>query len=1048
MSGFKNIFLCIAVFIIAVSASAQKYQFKKYSIEEGLSHPFVYTINQDKNGFIWVGTGEGLCQFDGYEFKVSAIDDSLTNGLVATSYLDKKGNLWFGHNTGQITFYDGIKFQLLNDNGFAKSTITSISEDEKGNLFFSTQNNGIIKLSEELKIDTFYYDFKGLFINSLLLVNNNLMVGSGNGLDIFIPDKNAYKHLLTISELEYISITSINKGNQEGYYWIGTEDSGFYLLKTNNNFDTYEIINMGAKYNLEFDNIQSVLEDSENVLWVSNFGKGLYKLIPEDSVQDSYKDIIHFSTSNGLPHNYIKQVFRDWENNLWIATYGNGLAFSVDQAFTILYQDIDELNKDILSVTDCEKYLWLGGENVIVQVNKENDEYKILDTKNGLPKDKVVALYVDQYKDLWIGLEKEGIFKLKIGTTTIKRFYKSLNSLENSINSITGVNDLVYVSSQNGILIFDQKTGETYSYNTSNGLPHNNIKAVFIDSDFNPWVATSSNGIFVLDSDQKYTIESNANLKFTSITQDSDGYLWAATYGVGVFKFEEDTLKYYSAENGLKSNYCYSIIADDYGKIWVGHRLGISSIDIKTGEINIFSTDVGINGDCNDNTVHKQESGVILTGTKNGLVRYDGSKAKEEILAPKLNITELQLSDKQIDFNKPINLPYKIYKMRISFVGLSYQNPEGVTYQYKLDGYDLEWSDFTKNRVVNYPRIEDGNYQFLVKACNSSGVCVDEPLKIEIIIRAPIWKRWWFISLMVIAGLLTILFVIKYRERKQKILQEYLENELDARTKEVIKQKDELDIKNRDITDSINYAQRIQQSILPSVTTINEYFTDSFVYYKPRDIVSGDFYWFDKVNNDKFLIVCADSTGHGVPGAFMSMIGTTLIKDICLRKDVDSPSEILRKLDRELQSTLNQNIDAERANDGMDIIVCEIDVNTNYMRFSSAMRPVILYKDKELQYVKGTKASIGGDPKAEKQFENIGFQLNKGDIIYMFSDGYPDQFGGPRGKKFKLDRVKNMLADVCDKPMENQEDYVDKVFIEWKGKLQQVDDVLFMGVRI
>ena len=180
----------------------------------------------------------------------------------------------------------------------------------------------------------------------------------------------------------------------------------------------------------------------------------------------------------------------------------------------------------------------------------------------------------------------------------------------------------------------------------------------------------------------------------------------------------------------------------------------------------------------------------------------------------------------------------------------------------------------------------------------------------------------------------------------------------------------------------------------------------------------------------------------------MSMIGTTLIKDICVRKDIDSPSSVLEKLDLELQSTLNQNIEAERAHDGMDIIVCEIDVKTLYMRFSSAMRPLILYKDKELQYVKGTKASIGGDPKAEKRFENIGFQLHKGDIIYMFSDGYPDQFGGPRGKKFKLDRVKNMLADVCDKPMEAQQEYVNKVFDEWRGKLQQVDDVLFMGVRL
>ncbi|MDK2979410.1 MAG: hypothetical protein PWP52_2124, partial [Bacteroidales bacterium] len=499
---------------------------------------------------------------------------------------------------------------------------------------------------------------------------------------------------------------------------------------------------------------------------------------------------------------------------------------------------------------------------------------------------------------------------------------------------------------------------------------------------------------------------------------------------------------------GLKSNYCYSLIADDKGKVWVGHRLGMSSIDIHSDEVGILDKEKGITGDCNFNAVLKQEDGVILTGTTNGLVRYDCSKDKENTLPPKVAINEILFSDEPVDFSTPINLPYQIHKLRISYVGLSYSNPDGVTYQYKLDGYDLDWSESTTSREAYYPRVEDGNYTFLLKACNADGYCIEKPLEVQISIRPPFWKTWWFITLAILIVVGAVYFIIKYREQKQKQLQEYLEKELDARTKEVVQQKEILEIKNRDITDSINYAQRIQSSILPSIKTINDNFSGAFVYFRPRDIVSGDFYWYDKVNNDKFLIVCADSTGHGVPGAFMSMIGTTLIKDICLRSNVDSPSEVLKRLDKELQGTLNQNVEAERANDGMDIIVCEIDVNTHYMRFSSAMRPLILYKNQELQYVRGNKASIGGDPKAEKQFENIGFQLNKGDIVYMFSDGYSDQFGGPRGKKFKMDRVKNMLADVCDKPIEEQQEYIAKTFDEWRGRLQQVDDVLFMGVKI
>ena len=1051
MSGLKNKILILAiVFFFVQNVFGQMYQFKQYNIEEGLSHPVVYTVCEDNDGFIWIGTGEGLCQFDGFDFKISEIDDSLTNGFVSSSYLDSYGGLWFGHNSGQVTYYDGVKFSLLNIDDYTNSSITDISGDSKGNVFIATQNNGLIKTSKDFKVDTFANAFSGKLIYAVKTIGNDyLLIGTGEGLGLYRIVNNTLEEIYTISELEYITVHAIDEGTKPGTYWIGTEDSGFFLLKSKgDNFESYELINIGEKHNIGYENVQSVLEDNENVLWVSTFGKGIFKLFPEQDKEFEYKDIIHFSTTNGLSNNFIKDVYQDWEGNYWIATYGSGLVFSVDETFTKYYQDIKELKGNILSIAESENYLWLGGENVIAKVNKKNNEYKILNQRNGLPNDKIIALYLDKKNDLWIGSEKSGIYKLNIKLERVKSYYQSNNSLGNSINSITGANDLVYVSTQNGVLVFDQKTGEQVLYNTTKGLPHNDIKFVYVDSENNPWVATNSNGIFVLDTDQKYTIEGNANLKFTSITEDIEGNLWAATYGVGVFKFEKDTLRYYSSANGLKSEYCYSIIADDFGKVWIGHRLGMSSINIKTDEIKVYSTDVGFTGDCNNNAIYKQESGVILTCTTDGLVLYDGSKEKKDKVAPKLNISKLELSDKLIDFKQDVNLPYEIYKMRISFVGLSYKNPKGVSYQYKLDGYDLEWSDISTNREVYYPRIEDGHYIFKLKACNTDGSCVEEPLEIKISIKPPIWKRWWFITLVILTVIGLIYWYISYRERKQKALQEYLENELTIRTKEVVAQKEELEVKNRDITDSINYAQRIQQSILPSVTTINDNFSGSFVYYMPRDIVSGDFYWFDRVNDDKFLIVCADSTGHGVPGAFMSMIGTTLIKDICIRKDVNSPSEILQNLDKELQRILNQNIDLERANDGMDIIVCEIDINTNYMRFASAMRPLIIYKDKELQYVKGTKASIGGDPYEGKRFENVGFQLSKGDTIYMFSDGYPDQFGGPRGKKFKMDRVKNMLADVCDKSMEIQHEYINTTFKDWTGDLQQIDDVLFMGVRI
>ncbi len=276
----------------------------------------------------------------------------------------------------------------------------------------------------------------------------------------------------------------------------------------------------------------------------------------------------------------------------------------------------------------------------------------------------------------------------------------------------------------------------------------------------------------------------------------------------------------------------------------------------------------------------------------------------------------------------------------------------------------------------------------MLKACDGNGNCSVEPLTLDINVKIPIWKAWWFIVSLVVLVLATIFIIFKIRERNQKAIQEYLQRQLDERTREVVMQKEEIEIKNRDITDSINYAQRIQASILPSIKKLHDAFTGSFVFYQPRDIVSGDFYWYEKVSDNKFMVVCADSTGHGVPGAFMSMIGTTLIKDICLRSGIQTPSQVLTTLDNEVREALNQNVETNGSNDGMDIIVAEVDMNTYKFRVSSAMRPVIIYSGGEQIYVKGSRSSVGGqldEGPAGERFYRPGVSVKEGRYcLYVF----------------------------------------------------------------
>jgi serine phosphatase RsbU (regulator of sigma subunit) len=698
---------------------------------------------------------------------------------------------------------------------------------------------------------------------------------------------------------------------------------------------------------------------------------------------------------------------------------------------------------------------WLGSRNGSLYLTdaSETPSRREFNVSDGLPGDPITALWQDENYDLYIGTEARGVYFLDRATLRIRKSFTAPNSLGNAVNDIDGDALSVWIATNDGIYEIIRKTGEIRQQTTLTGLPHNKINDILVDNAGRAWIATRASGLYsVSDGPENlnFTIQGNPKLEFVALTQDSQGNIWGATGEDGVFKFSVDTLEVFSVNRGLKAKYTYAVEVDPVGYVWVGHRLGLSKIDPSTNNIVVFGQEMGFTSDILPRAIESSDDGLVLFGSNNGLIVYDTEQAIPDTVPPRLNVTELNISDSIYKVQEQINLPYGIYKMQVDFIGINLTNPDQVTYQYKLDGFD-DWSEPTRETSAKYSRLEDGDYAFMLRAVDGNGNETGEVTLFRLSIKIPIWKAWWFILSLVIIAIGSVYLIIKVRERNQKALQEYLEQQLEERTREVVHQKEEIEIKNRDITDSINYAQRIQASILPSTNRLDEIFSGSFVFYQPRDIVSGDFYWYDRLDDDRFIIVCADSTGHGVPGAFMSMIGTTLIKDICLRTDINTPSEVLKTLDQEVREAMNQNAEADGSNDGMDIIVAEINLKTMRFMVSSAMRPVILYKGGEQIYVKGSRSSVGGqldETSIEKDFTNEVFDLKKGDIVYMFSDGYPDQFGGPLGRKYKMVRLKNLLRDIHDKPMEEQHNYVKSNFFLWKEDLEQVDDVLFMGIKI
>jgi serine phosphatase RsbU (regulator of sigma subunit) len=259
--------------------------------------------------------------------------------------------------------------------------------------------------------------------------------------------------------------------------------------------------------------------------------------------------------------------------------------------------------------------------------------------------------------------------------------------------------------------------------------------------------------------------------------------------------------------------------------------------------------------------------------------------------------------------------------------------------------------------------------------------------------------------------------------------------------------KQEIEIKHREIVDSVTYAQRIQEAILPSRREIDYQLPNNFFLFKPRDIVSGDFYWFSKKGNE-IIIACVDCTGHGVPGAFMSMIGNTLLNQIVNEKDITQPAQILNKLNKEITNALKQDSEGSDSRDGMDIAICTINRETNIMQFAGANRPLYFVRNNELIETKANKVAIGGHVQAEeKLFNNHEFSLQQGDTFYLTTDGFADQFN-PADKKLMTKRFKEIILSIQELSMPEQEKHLDQFITNWKKNTEQTDDILVIGVRV
>ncbi|MBL0049810.1 MAG: SpoIIE family protein phosphatase [Bacteroidetes bacterium] len=424
-------------------------------------------------------------------------------------------------------------------------------------------------------------------------------------------------------------------------------------------------------------------------------------------------------------------------------------------------------------------------------------------------------------------------------------------------------------------------------------------------------------------------------------------------------------------------------------------------------------------------------------------------------------------ADKVIKYNEEWNIPTlkqpRSFLPEISFrlnsisFAFSYSFNEPSTsnyYSYYLEGFENEWKPWSLESKVSYNNLREGKYTLHLKAKNIYDTISDETTY-EFVILPP-WYRtiWAYLAyLLLFAGF--VYLVVQVSVRRLKTAKLVLENTVKERTSEIVKQSEEIqkqkdivEIKNKDITDSINYAKRIQDTILPPDNEIKRLLPESFILFLPKDILSGDFYWVDEID-DTVLVAAVDCTGHGVPGALMSIVGNNILSQSINEHRLSKPSAILDELNKGVTNTLRQKNEESKVKDGMDIVLLSLDKKTNKVAWAGANNPIYHIRNGELTETKGNKFPIGIFIGEElKHFDNHEMEVQKGDTIYLFTDGYADQFGGPKGKKFKYNQFKITLIQLQHLPMEEQRMKLLNTIRSWQGENEQVDDILVIGIKI
>ena len=1096
-------------FCCGINVYSQTIPFQNFTSKNGLPQNFINDIYQDSHGFIWIASQVGVTRYDGYEFKTYGLDKGLANKYVqAIKEIPGKG-IYIRTLHGLSKFENNRFIDLIKYDEPTNDNISDfLFKDYQNRLWLNTpfglsmvQNDTVHNFSiDDGLIDT-------TFLCAAQINADEIWFGTLNG--IMIWKNGSFKSAFPGGEkFPGYYVRSISKGHKDEV-WIGFEDAGIvkydqgrfihfgeenglknnivlttFVDRGNNIWVGNHLEGIHVLIGSEFKQLSSAAESSvlnftqDNLgnIWAATFSKGIYKIDPVDLEANHYTD------ANNLISNDIRDVEIDLEGNIWIGTrsgiskYGKGIFELYATSSGLPEGGIFALN------TDYSGNLWCGSYNGLYKI--ENSKVQHFPTAAG-EENQIVSIMPTQSDGLLLGT-----------FSGISRFYKgAFQHFKNPESTLSIVND--FSQYNNGQYVCATSNGVYYFNITPVGieikeniLPESEVIALYHDKNDHLWCATS-NGLYVILDDEIIHINTDDGLPHdvcTDITADEKQDIWVSTDG-GVAKIKlkshnNYTIDVFTQNEGLLSNTCY-LVAYSKGFTWVGHENGLSKISTQSGDIIHYNEQDGFTSlETNEGAVAKSDDGTLWFGTVSGIEKYNPRRDYKRVNPPITHIIKIQLLGEDTLYTyaltdtlagDQLQLKYSQNDLNIDFTGIHFTVPEKNLFRYKLENYDENWSEPSSDRQVGYRKIPPGSYTFKVIAANSDGIWNQIPVSFSFHIQPPLWQRPWFyaLELLIILGLI-VLFV-RYRTRKllqdKKILAQKVAErtkELETRNEEIqainkeleqqkveiqaqrdlaTQQRDQIALQNKEITSSIIYAKRIQTALLPSRQTLQENLPNSFTFFRPRDIVSGDFYWITKAEN-RTVVVAADCTGHGVPGAFMSILGVSSLHEIVIRESIYEPGKILDLLKENVMRSLSQSGRDFETRDGMDIALSVIDHKEKTIDFAGAYNPLYYVRDNELFEVKANKMPIGYHIGEQRHFFSNKLSYKNGDVFYMFSDGYTDQFGGEKNTKFKIKPFKNLLLSIHHLQMSEQKKRLEEEFVSWKGDYDQIDDVLVMGFRL